>query len=512
MDKGRLVRNALVAASQAIVTGITLFFIYKYLLQQIGAEDLGVWALVLATTSAASLANLGIATSTVKFISQYLARDNPEAVSSIIQTAALTVAIVLGLILPLAYPLLAYLLEFLVKPPEKVADAMLILPFSLASFWLNSLSSVFQASIDGFQRVDLRGYLLMASSVLYLLIVFSLVPLNGLLGLAQAQLIQSFLLLIFSWLILRRLLKPLPLIPYRWSSATFREILGYSLNFQVISLTQLLFDPITKSLMSRFGGVGMLAYYEMAYRMVLQLRALIVEGHRAIVPTIADVQEKNPDQIPVIYHESFRLIVFLVAVILPICIIGTPFVSVLWIGSYNTAFILFSYILFGSWFLNLLSNPAYFANLGTGHLRWNVIGHVVLGVLNVVLGVLLGNHLGAYGIAIGTGVAVITGSSLIMISYQHINNISWHTLLDRNSISLGLLSSLSVLLTTYAYWTYNPHIDVLPLFVISMVLFVLCTAWPLWKHPSRNKIIGLLRNKLASSDSISGTPTPPASS
>ena len=505
MNTSRVVRNAFVAAVQALVTGATLFFLYRYLLIKLGAADLGVWALVLATTSAASLANLGIASSTTKFVSQYLARNQPETASSIIQSAAISVVVILSIILPLTYPLLDDALGFFIQETEEFEDAMLILPYALFSFWLNSVAGVFQACIDGFQRVDLRGYLLMGMSVLYLLLVFWLVPIAGLEGLAQAQVIQAALLLLISWYILKRLMPALPLIPLHWKYRTFREILGYSLNFQVIAMTQLLMIPVAKALMARFGGVSIVAYFEMAYRMVFQLRSLIAAGHQAIVPTIADVQEKDPAKLRAIYHQSFKIILFLVLAGLPFCMMITPFVSWLWIGAYNPWFILFSYLLFTGWFLNLLTNPAYFANLGTGELRWNVYGHVVIGVLNIGLGILLGQRFGGTGIVLGFVIALLIGSSLIMLAYNKKHHVSISNILDLRSLQVGGASIIALLITGFVYTRYEASLSPLLMLSINLGIYALIVAWPILRHP----IPGMMKTRFSSIASSSGTPTSP---
>ena len=501
MNTSRVVQNAIVAAAQAVVTGATLFFLYRYLILKLGAADLGVWALVLATTSAASLANLGIAASTTKFVSQYQARDQPDTTNSIIQTAALSVAVILGAILPLVYPVVDDLLGFFITETQELEDALVILPYAFVSFWLNSVAGVFQACIDGFQRVDLRGYLLMALSIIYLLLVFWLVPISGLVGLAQAQVIQAALLVIMSWVILKRLMPALPLVPLRWTYSTFREILGYSLNFQVIAMTNLLMVPVTKALMARFGGVSVVAYFEMAYRMVFQLRALIAAGHQAIVPTIADIQEKDPTRLRSIYRHSFALILFLVLAGLPFGMMITPFVSWLWIGSYNAWFILFSNLLFTGWFLNLLANPAYFANLGTGDLRWNVIGHIVIGVLNVALGILLGQQLGGIGITLGFVIALLTGSSIIMLAYNKKHRIALTHILDLPSLHVGGASIIALLITGYVHTRFAATYPPVGLICINLVIYLLVVAWPVWRHPLPWTAFTMLKSRLSGNPS-----------
>ena len=503
MDTNKVIRNTVVAASQAVVTGLTLFFLYKYVVNALGPESLGVWALVLATTATASLANLGIASSTTKFVAQYIARDQPGSANKIIQTATVTVALILALLLPALYPLFSSVLPYFIQAESRLPEAFLILPYALVSFWLNSVSGVFLACIDGFQRVDLRGYLLIVSSVVYLALVYWLVPDRGIEGLAQAQVIQGGIVLLGAWVLLKKIMPSLPLLPFSWSGATFKEILGYSLNFQVIAVTQLLLEPVAKALMSRFGGLSTLAYFEMAYRMVFQLRALIAAGHQAIVPTIADAQERSPGQLHSIYRFSFRLLLFLVLFGLPFFMMLTPFISWIWLGNYNATFILFANLLFAGWFLNLLANPAYFANLGTGELRWNVIGHIMIGTLNLSLGVVLGIKFGGVGITIGFVIALLAGSATIMMAYHKRYHHSLRQLFSSKSVYLGCASIAALLATGYLFSALFSHLSALQVVLINTSLFLLITALPVWQHPVPRNMLSLVRSRFTSSNSNS---------
>ncbi len=486
--KRRLLVNAGVAAGQVVVIGGTFFVLYRFLRDEIGAADFGVWALVLATTSAGSIANLGLAASAVKFVSQYLARGQRERVAQIVQTAALSVGGFLGLVLGAAFPLLDDLLALLVEPADKLPAALSILPYALASFWLSSVAGVFLSCLDGFQRVDLRGMLLSAAALAYLALAFVLVPEGGLIGIAQAQVIQAGALLAASWIVLRRLLPALPPAPYRWRRDAFREMLGYSLNFQVISAGQLLLEPTVKALVSRFGGVGMLANFEFAYRMVVQVRALIATAHQAVVPTIADLQERDPAQIRAVYKKSYHLVAYLLAAALPFLVAVTPLVSRLWIGVYEPQFVLFGVLLFVGWFVNLAANPAYFANLGTGALRWNVVGHVVMGVLSAGLGLVLGWRFGGPGVVVGFVTALVAGSLTISVAYERHYGIRLAELLQGATLRLGAASLAGMALALVLYFRLDAAWNLGALSALVVGVYAAFVVVPLWRHPMRRQV------------------------
>ena len=111
-------------------------------------------------------------------------------------------------------------------------------------------------------------------------------------------------------------------------------------------------------------------------------------------------------------------------------------------------FISFGVLLTLGWFLNTLSAPAYFVNLGTGELGWNVGGHVVIGILNAILGLLLGVYFGGTGVVIAWALSLALGSSLIYLSYHIKHKIPLIELLPRDSrllIIVSLIGAVSII-------------------------------------------------------------------
>lgn len=492
LQKRQLLVNALAAAAQVIVTGGSFFVLYRYVKDAVGIEYFGVWSLVLATTSASSLANLGLAASVVKFVSMYRARGDIRRVVRIVETAVISLAVFLLVVLAALYPAAGYLLA-LPLDGAQTAAALAILPYAFVAFWITSVAAVLQGSLDGHHRVDLRSYLLMGSSVIYLAAAFALVPSRGLVGLAQAQALQAGLLLIATWVALRRVATGLPIVPVRWTWSVFREMLAYSASFQAISVFKLLTEPLAKWLVTIFAGAAAVGFFEFAQRMVFQLRALFVSAHQAIVPTIADLQERDAAALEKVYVASFRVILYLVLAALPLLIVILPLVARLWLGAYEPLFVTFSVLLAAGWFLNMLSNPAYFAYLGIGKLRWNVAGHAAIGMLNVALGYVLGRMYGGTGVVAGFAAALIVGSLLIAASYQRAYAVRLSRLLERESAVLFAAGMAGLLV---AVWIWGLPYGIASRGLLACAAYGAAVALPLWKHPVRRTLWAWCRTLL----------------
>lgn len=489
----RLLVNATMSAVQVVVVGITFVVLYRYVLDSLGAGEFGVWAVVLATTSIGQIANLGLAAGAVKFVAQYLAREDRERLRLVVQTSVISLGVVLGVLILALYPLLRVLLKYAIEPAAFVPAAHMILPYALGAFWLTAVSAVVQSCIDGLHRVYLRNLLLIGASIAYLLFAFALVPSFGLKGLALAQVAQAGLLLIASWLVLRRIVPALPLIPIAWTRSVFTEMLSYGLKFQAISVAQVMFEPMAKVLLSKFGGVASVSSFEFAHRMVVQLRALVTTAHQAIVPAIAHLHERNPETLRSLYVRSFRLLLFLISATLPLLMALTPDVSRLWIGSLDRSFVVFANLLLAGWFFNMLANPAYFANMGTGTLKWNVLGQMLITTVFLLLGAVLGALTGGDGVVFAYTIALLLGSATIAGAYQRAHEIPMGILVDAQTRVLGMSSVLALVLVVALGSSLEAHFSTPVRATLIVLIYAIVVAVPLLRHSMWREMQTLIR-------------------
>lgn len=494
-QKRKVIVNAIMVMIQVVAISTILFVLYRFLLRTVGIKDLGIWSVVLATTSVAGIANFGLSGSVVKFVAKYVARGEGEAVAGVIQTALISIAVAGGLILLIAYPLVHFILG-LVMPSNFLENAFSILPYAIMSLWMVIIAGVLQSGLDGYQRIDIRSMILIASALFHLILSFVLVPDYGLMGLAYARVIQTVAMLVISWFMLKRFIPALPVFPYQWNRKLFREMIGYGINFQAISITQMLCEPTTKALLTKFGGLSMVGFYEMASRMLLQLRSVLVSANQVLVPAIADLQERSPDSIKNIYKDNYRLMLYITLPFYSIIITGTPLISEIWIGRYEPIFITFSILLSVALLVNTLSAPAYFSYLGIGKLKWNTLSHVIIAFMNAVLGFIVGYIYGGMGVVIAWIISSIAGSLMITGSYHYSYKISLKQLFPKESTGVATACLVAVFSTFLIHHSINHSInDVLisgaVLLIFSMIIFV-----PLWIHPMRKCLMGWVTYEL----------------
>lgn len=482
MSNKHLTKNAFWAVIQVIVSGATLFLQYRYLLQTIGSEQLGVWTIIMTTASVSRISEMGFTASAVKYTAKYIAHGETDQASEVIQTTVISIGVVLAIVLASTYLPLTWLMGKLI-PEQQVSDALIILPYTLLSVWIGTIGSVFISGLDGCQRIDLRVLISTLGTICLLILTLSLVTEYGLVGLAWAQIGQGLLMLFGSWVLLKRELPSLPILICHWRFSLFREMFRYGSSFQVISILAMLVDPSTKMLMTNFGGLSTVAYYEMANRMVSQFRSLLVSANQVMVPHIANLHETAPEEISKIYLDSYRVIFFLSLPLYTGVSVIAPLASELWIGHYEQHFVIYTAIISIACWFNTLSGPAYFINLGTGILRWNTLEYVVMVPLNLALGYFFGDFLGGPGVALGYLLTLVIGSGVIVFGYHHDDHIPLAKLLPHESRPLFLTCSISLIAGWLTFHLLESEGEAVTRSGVSLMVSITTILPTLWLHP-----------------------------
>lgn len=493
MNHKKIIANSSFSVIHIVINSCVLFFLYRFLIRTIGVESLGIWSLVFATTSVTGIAQFGLTGSVVKFVAKYKAHDDLEKAGKIIETAFITILVLFAAILILFFPLARKILLFVVDSPYH-SNALLLLPFALTTIWITSISGVIQSGIDGCQQIAGRTVITSACSLIYFFCCLCLVPKYGLHGLAYSQIIQAVLLLFSYYILLKLILPQLPILPITWNWRCFKEIFPYGSNFQLISLMSMLLDPLTKVLISKFGNIGYVAYYEMAYKLVSHVRSLIISANSVIVPAIADQVEKFPANLERYYRYNMSIILSISLPIFGSVMILSPTISDLWIGHREYIFVLFLMVLSLGWLSNTISAPAYFFYLGIGKLRWNLISHTLIAVLNLLFGYILGSFYGASGVALANCLSLIIGSIVVFHSYHASRNISYRAIFSSYDIVLVLIYSM-VIFVSISMLCYLPSIvssGFLSLIAISILL--VSSIYLSYVNPASRYLLKSLKN------------------
>jgi len=491
MDRHRVGRSAALSVVQVIVAGGTLLFFYRYLLDTIGIAAVGIWSVVLATTSVGRIADFGIGGGVSRFVAKTNVEEDSSLAAKYVETALLSSAVITGLLVVLAFAPLRLLLARIL-PPNSITTAVALLPYALLSFWVVNITSVLQGGVDGALRVDLRNVIMIGSSFLQLGLGVLFVRLAGIMGLAYSQLSQAVIILVTTWLVLRRLLPTLSIVPRTWDYPVLRELIGFGWKLQLATVATVLFEPVTKALLTKFGGLASVGYYEMATRMVQQVRATLVNATQVLVPAIADSENRDPRRASALYRASYNTVSFLAIPIAGMMIVLLPAISDLWIGHYEERFTTFATLLTIGWFTNALTGPSYFTAIGAGRMRWNLVGHVLIATLNLIAGYTLGAIYGGAGVVSGAAIALVAGSVVIIVNNHREQGEPMPGLVPPGTTLLVLASIVGSAVGLLAYHTLDRNHNVVFSLATGLTAWLSIVAWPTWRHPARQLFTGWL--------------------
>lgn len=499
IGKRQIVINASSSAVQLGVSIVTLFILYRFLLDTVGAQGLGIWSLVIAASSVVQIANFGMSGSVVKHVADYDSQGDRPSVVSAIETAVISIAAIAFVFVLLSFPAAKYYIRFAFDD-EATVRAMEILPPALAAFWVSLITGMYQGALYGRQLIVQRNGILIFESISHLALCIALAPRYGLLGLAYARLSQNVLTLVLSSLMLKRDLPELPLLPRKWSKRLFREMFSYAATFQLISLLVMLCDPLTKGLLARFGSVAMVAYYEMANKLVQQFRGLIANANQVLVPTFAHLKHREPDRITAMYVSSYEVVYYLAVPGFALVAVSAPLVSIVWIGRYEPAFVLATILLSAGWLMNTLAVPAYVVGLGTGKMRASLAAHIAMTLLNVTLGILFGRLWEGRGVVFAWAISVAAGGTLLNLIYLRENTIPFRKMIPDTSRKLTV-SCLVALAAGYFLWSVlYPSVihtgnsggiaSLNNVFVggVLVACYLLIITYFVWHHPVRHNL------------------------
>jgi O-antigen/teichoic acid export membrane protein len=424
MNKKRFTINVASSVTQSLLNGLLYYLLYKYLLQHLGIDLLGVWSILLTIISIASIANLGIGLSIIRIAAKYN-QNNFEELGKVVQTAQLlTAAIFFAIAVPI-YFTGGYWLSAVVNI-RFLPVAKSMLPYIIVCFFINGLNTnVYLPFLDGIQKSLLRSILATTSTLLLLGFSIFLVPKYGLAGVCYAQVIQAFCIFLLSIIGVKKAVTTFNFFSFAVDKSILKQFFLYGTQESINSITQFCFEPLTKSFLGRYGGMAYTAYYEIANRIVIQLRSLLVSANQVMMPlyTITSLESMDMKKANHLYEKNY-LVNYTLSTIWLGSIIGiASIVSELFFKQIQPDFLFCVTILAIGYFFNAVALPAYFSNMGKGSLWPNVFCNIIVCIFNIAFGYIFGLLFMGNGVTIACAIALSAGAVFTLISYHTSNKI-----------------------------------------------------------------------------------------
>ena len=456
---------------RSLVGGIILFVIFRYLNLTLGIDDFGIWTTVIAISTLLRLASLGLAQALLRQISINLISGKRGLAIFYIETTLTTILI----IYLVCFPLLKIGIDFGIDRTFTGDDREKAKSIALLALYLVIISEigiVFHSIIEGFQRMEVNALISILGQLTMLMCVLVLVPEYGLKGVLFSQIAQAIIILVFSWLWIKKQLPKLALIPKKWSLKILKSMLGYGSNISLTNACSFLMDPVTKIFLTKMGGPSLSAYFELASQFIQRFRGILLTANSAVIPKIAEFSKHNQGQIKEIYSENLKIALILSMAAYSVLLASCDLLSILMFKDVRPTFVNIFTILTIGWLINVLAAPAYFSNLGTGKVGINSISQIIMGVLNLIFCFFFGNELNGMGVTVAYATAVAISSVSLYIYYQKIMNMPWNIFMNFKEIRLFFYLLITFILSLVANYILNDVDIVYKLLKFSVVAII----------------------------------------
>ena len=194
------------------------------------------------------------------------------------------------------------------------------------------------------------------------------------------------------------------------------------MNFQAISIVGMFWEPVIKIMMSYWGGLASLGLYEMANKLIVQTRSIIIEATKIVVPITAknNAISSGSETHFKFVKNTMKITSFSSFYIFSSLAISIPLLSIIWFGFINEDFICFTLILLVGYFISTLYSPIFLINLGTGHVKQNLYCYIIMAITSVIFGNIFGFIYKEIGIVVAVSLSLILSALYLGYWYKKI--------------------------------------------------------------------------------------------
>lgn len=484
-----LARNATASIAQVVVSSLAMLLNYRLMMHYLSIQEIGLWALVMGSTTVARLSEFGLGGGVMRFVAGDLARGERDSAARSIGMAVVVLSIVGTCFALLLRPFLhSYLVH--ATPATLHHTVEHLLPAALAVVVLGTVANVFTNALDGCQRMDVRSGLQSLGNLVQLGVTWWVLPRYGADGLGWPQIAQSLILLLLAAPIAVRLIGAQITAYAGFDAKRLEALFTYGGGLQVIGIAQMMFEPIIKVLLNHFGGIASTGYFDMANKILLQFRSLLVAGYNAIVPHVAarsatGVYDKQ--EIAATYRHSLGLLLLVLLPYGAVAAAGIPLALAIWKGSFDPVFVQVTLAMNVGWLLNSLNPPAYLIYVALGRLRWNMISQLATGVFMVAAGPIAGHFWGGPGVLACAIIALALGSLVVVQVFHRDFGIVWVDFITPARLTCVGLAVLAMALSWRMTLGSRPGWPVLTALPLGTAVLAMGAAW---FDPMRAEVMG----------------------
>lgn len=390
------------------VTALVGLVVLPFNIHYLGKSAYGLWVLTASLTTYFSVLDLGYGSAVVKFVAQYRAKRDAQALNEILSTLSTVFCAMGGVVYLLAIVLAWQLPHIFNLDPAQVNTGRAILLIIAANVTLHFCSAVYGGVVNGFQRYYLNNVIGTGATIVGAIVNVLVLWLGfGLIELVVATTLVRMTPYFLYRRNARMVFPDLHLSLRLFRRDRLREVTGFSIYVAVIDWSSRLNFAVDNFTIGIFLNTASVGLYAVGLRLSEALFRMTSQLHTFLFPTIVhrSVEGRLGDQRRLVIQATR----FQLAIAIALCgsvIAAAPVLIRAWVGpGFETAVpiaqILAYVVVLRAW----MGVPGALLK-GTGHAAYVAKVSAACAVANVLLSVMLVKTLGIVGVALGTAIPV----------------------------------------------------------------------------------------------------------
>lgn len=404
---GMLRRNSALSFLESIVTLVSYFLVIRHVIGALGLKAFGLWSFTVGVLAFTRVLDITTSNGLARLVA--IRSDDEDAKATVIDSFSFCAAGFYTIMFIVAYSPLQKFIGTSVDS-ELLPLARALLFWGMINLPINIIGIGHLSAVDGIGRADIRACINMVGALVYAICALLLTSKVGLVGLAYAQAAQFTVVLVAARFVLVRFLKPLSIVPLRFSSRAAGENMHYGARMQLSAVPMSIFDPAIRVVLGRSIGLNFLATYDISYKIAGNTRTLLQGALNPFVPQFAWLYQDDPNAARNLYRRVNSIATLAVCTSFGIIIALSPIASEFFLRKISPTFILSTSVLCFAWAIATLSLPTNLFARAAGIFRWSIIGQWVLLGLGVALAYLALTKLGELWTAAAVGIAIVVGN------------------------------------------------------------------------------------------------------
>ncbi len=422
--RGTIARNTVYNAAGRAVEALAGLFITWCIVHQLGVDALGIWSLVAVFTGYAALLDFGLSSGFAKYVAEYAARDERDALSSVISAGILFYLLFGIVLLALGWPAIDWMMRHVVMPrlvesgdapaivQQRISEIRWLLWGALLLFAANNCIAPLCAVPTGLQRMGWTNLLSVGATVLKAVFMAVFLFLGGgLLGILYANAVALVFFAVGSAVVVWRLVPGFHLRLFYPDAAVFRQLFSFGWRTQVAKFSNLInFQTDRVVIAFVMGSMARVGLYRLGEELASKFRQVPGLLVSALLPAASDLDARNEqERLQALYLRSTK---YMAAVSVPMTlfILATaPMLLHAWMGGQRdltqAGWVL--RILAVGYLANLLPGPGVSVALGKGRADIQMYAGLISTFSNIVLTLLLVFTVGFYGIPVATALGML---------------------------------------------------------------------------------------------------------